>query len=84
MIKVEAENVQDLVSKLGVIFQAVLDKFPDKYQDFPDFLKDVEVIGMSAIDVHSAISMLVEFDWKKFNKKTARNPPLLSKVKVAG
>ena len=67
MIKVEAENVQDLVSKLGVIFQAVLDKFPDKYQDFPDFLKDVEVIGMSAIDVHSAISMLVEFDWKKFN-----------------
>lgn len=28
MIKVEAENVQDLVSKLGVIFQAVLDKFP--------------------------------------------------------
>lgn len=67
MIKVEAENVQDLVSKLGVIFQAVLDKFPDKYQDFPDFLKDVEVTGMSAIDVHSAISMLVEFDWKKFN-----------------
>lgn len=67
MIKVEAENVQDLVSKLGVIFQAVLDKFPDKYQDFPDFLKDVEVTGMSAIDVHSAVSMLVEFDWKKFN-----------------
>lgn len=28
MIKVEAENVQDLVSKLGVIFQAVLGQLP--------------------------------------------------------
>lgn len=68
MIKVEAENVQNLVSKLGIIFQVVLDKFPDKYKDFPDFLKDVEVTGMSAIDVHSAISLLVDFDWEKFNE----------------
>lgn len=43
MIKVEAENVQDLVSKLGVIFQAVLDKFPDKYQDFPDFVNNPDL-----------------------------------------